>query len=138
MKGSGVRVPASALVQKSLISSGFSCLRRRGRLPSSRPKMKGIVAGRRAHRDVVCRQLGIRHLCTRAYRPQADGKAERFIRTMLSGWAYGAIYRSSQERTAALDGWLHYYNHQHRHSALSHRPPIARLNERTNLPASYS
>jgi transposase len=55
---------------------------------------------------LACRALGIRHLRTRAYRPQTNGKAERFIRTMLGGWAYGAIYRDSHERTAALNGWL--------------------------------
>jgi transposase InsO family protein len=87
---------------------------------------------------IACRTLGIRHLRTRAYRPQTNGKAERFIRTMLGGWAYGAIYRNSQERIAALDGWLFHYNHHRKHSALSHKPPIARLNERTNLPGTYS
>ena len=79
---------------------------------------------------IACRAIGIRHLRTRAYRPQTNGKAERMIRTMLGGWAYGAIYRNSTERTAALDGWLWYYNHQRKHSALGHKPPIARLNER--------
>ena len=78
----------------------------------------------------ACRTLGIRHLRTRAYRPQTNGKAERFIRTLLGGWAYGAIYRSSTERTAALDGWLWHYNHHRKHSALGHQPPIARLHER--------
>ncbi|HEY7117277.1 MAG TPA: IS481 family transposase [Tepidisphaeraceae bacterium] len=53
---------------------------------------------------IACRTLGVRHLRTRPYRPQTNGKAERFIRTLLSGWAYGAIYRTSSERTAALDG----------------------------------
>jgi hypothetical protein len=57
---------------------------------------------------------------------------------MINGWAYNAIYRSSSERTAALDGWMHYYNHERRHSARGHQPPIARLNERTNLTGSYS
>jgi transposase InsO family protein len=87
---------------------------------------------------IACRSLGIRHLRTRAYRPQTNGKAERFIRTMLGGWAYGAIYRNSTERTAALDGWLWHYNHQRTHSALSHKPPIARLNERTNQLGTYT
>jgi transposase InsO family protein len=86
----------------------------------------------------ACRMLGIRHLRTRPYRPQTNGKAERFIRTMLAGWAYGAIYRDSNQRTNALDGWLWHYNHQRRHSALGHKPPIARLNERTNLLGTYT
>src|SRR6266513_2608762 len=71
---------------------------------------------------------------TRPYRPQTNGKAERFIRTLLAGWAYGAIYRSSKERTAALDGWLWYYNHRRRHAALGHQPPVSR----TNLLGSYT
>jgi transposase InsO family protein len=77
---------------------------------------------------VACRQLGIRHTRTRPYRPQTNGKAERFIRTLLNGWAHGAIYGSSQERTCALDGWLWHYNHRRRHSALSHQPPVSRTN----------
>ncbi len=84
---------------------------------------------------IACRALGIRHLRTRPRRPQTNGKAERFIRTMLGGWAYGAIYRSSTERTAALDGWLHYYNHHRRHQAIGRQPPISRLN---NLLGTYS
>jgi transposase InsO family protein len=83
---------------------------------------------------VACHQLGIRHLRTRPYRPQTNGKAERFIRTLLAGWAYGAIYGSSNERTHALDGWLWHYNHRRRHSALRHRPPVTR----TNLLGSYT
>jgi len=52
----------------------------------------------RAHTHALtCRRLKLRHLRTRPYRPQTNGKAERFIRTMLAGWAYGAIYRSSHE-----------------------------------------
>src|SRR5712691_1233223 len=83
---------------------------------------------------VACRKLGIRHLRTRPRRPQTNGKAERFIRTLLQGWAYGAIYRSSHERTLALDGWLWHYNHRRRHSALGHQPPVSR----TNLLGSYT
>jgi transposase InsO family protein len=84
---------------------------------------------------LTCRALGIRHLRTRAYRPQTNGKAERFIRTMLASWAYGAIYRNSAERTAALDGWLWHYNHHRKHSALGHHPPITRV---TNLLGTYT
>ena len=83
---------------------------------------------------LACRRLGIRHLRTRPYRPQTNGKAERFIRTLVAGWAYGAIYRSSEERTAALDGWLWYYNHRRRHSALGRQPPVSR----TNVLGSYT
>jgi transposase InsO family protein len=86
---------------------------------------------------LACRALDIRHLRTRPYRPQTNGKAERFIRTLLQGWAYGAIYGSSGERTAALDGWLWTYNHRRRHSALGHQPPVARLTG-TNLLGTYS
>ena len=95
-------------------------------------------AYRSALHAIACRALNIRHLRTRAYRPQTNGKAERFIRTMLGGWAYGAIYRNSNERTRALDGWIWWYNHRRRHSALGHQPPVARLNERTNLVGTYS
>jgi transposase InsO family protein len=83
---------------------------------------------------VACKTLGIRHLRTRPYRPQTNGKAERFIRTLLAGWAYGPIYASSHERTKALDGWLWHYNHRRRHSALGHQPPVSR----TNLPGLYN
>jgi len=95
-------------------------------------------AYRSALHAIACRTLGIRHLRTRAYRPQTNGKAERFIRTMLGGWAYGAIYRDSTERTRALDGWIWWYNHRRRHSALSHQTPVARLKERTNLVGTYT
>jgi transposase InsO family protein/transposase len=87
---------------------------------------------------IACRTLGIRHLRTRPYRPQTNGKAERFIRTLLGGWAYGAIYNSSTERAAALNGWLDWYNTRRPHGALSHKPPIARLNELNNLLGSYN
>jgi transposase InsO family protein len=82
---------------------------------------------------IACRRLRIRHLRTRPHRPQTNGKAERFIRTMLNGWAYGPIYGSSQERNRALDGWLWHYNHRRRHSALGHQPPVSR----TNVLGSY-
>jgi transposase InsO family protein len=84
---------------------------------------------------LACRALGIRHLRTRPRRPQTNGKAERFIRTLQDGWAYGAIYATSAERTAALDGWLWTYNHRRRHQAIGRQPPINRLN---NLLGSYN
>ena len=89
---------------------------------------------RSAIHAVTCSQLGIRHIRTRPYRPQTNGKAERFIRTMLEGWAHGPIYGATAERTAALDGWLWHYNHRRRHSALGHQPPVTR----TNLLGSYT
>jgi transposase InsO family protein len=80
------------------------------------------------------RRLGIKHLRTRPYQPQTNGKAERFIRSLLAGWAYGPIYGSSRERTAALDGWLWHYNHRRKHSALAHQPPASR----TKVLGSYT
>jgi transposase InsO family protein len=93
----------------------------------------------RAH-ALACRALGLRHLRTRPYRPRTNGKAERFIRTLLGGWAYGAIYASSQQRTAALTVWLEHYNYRRPHGALSHHPPAARLAQLTgnNLSGSYT
>ena len=83
---------------------------------------------------IACRALAIRHIRTRPYRPQPNGNAERFIRTLLAGWAYGAIYRSSTERTTALDGRLWHYNHRRKHTALGRQPPVSR----TNLLGSYN
>jgi transposase InsO family protein len=77
----------------------------------------------------ACRELSMRHLFTRPYRPRTNGKAERFIQTLTHRWAYGAIYGSSDERTAALPGWLDHYNFRRGHGSLGHRPPAARLAE---------
>jgi transposase len=87
---------------------------------------------------VACRTLRIKHIRTRPYRPRTNGKAERFIRTMLGGWAYGAIYANSTERTAALTGWLNFYNWQRPHGSLSHKPPGSRLRELNNVIGSYT
>jgi len=95
-------------------------------------------AYRSAVHAIACRAMGIRHLRTRPYRPRTNGKAERFIKTLLGGWAYGAIYRSAAERQAALSGWVDWYNTRRPHGSLSHKPPAARLNELNNVVGSYS
>jgi transposase InsO family protein len=78
------------------------------------------------HRD-LCARLGISHRRTRPYRPRTNGKAERFIKTLTERWAYGAIYGSSAERTAALAPWLRFYNHHRPHASLNRQTPAARL-----------
>lgn len=72
---------------------------------------------------IACRALKIRHIRTRPFRARTNSKAERFIRTMLGGSAYGAVYRDSRERTAALSGWLDFHNWRRPHGSLSHKPP---------------
>jgi transposase InsO family protein len=86
---------------------------------------------------LACRTLGLRHLRTRPYRPRTNGKAERFIRTMLGKWAYGAIYASSEERTAALPGWIDFYNFRRPHASLGRKAPATRLYELNNVLGSY-
>jgi transposase InsO family protein len=80
-------------------------------------------------------ELGAQARFTRRYRPQTNGKAERFNRTMLDEWAYTRPYASNTERTAALTDWLHTYNHHRSHTAIGGQPPITRVN---NPPGSYS
>jgi transposase InsO family protein len=70
---------------------------------------------------------GLVHIRTRPYRPRTNGKAERFIQTMLREWAYAATYRRSDHRRAVLPRWLHHYNHTRLHSSLGHKPPISAL-----------
>ena len=96
-------------------------------------------AYRSAVHALACRALRIRHLRTRPYRPRTNGKAERFIRTMLAGWAYGAIYGGSEERQRALPGWLAFYNRQRPHGSLGRQAPIERLlTLMNNVPGTYS
>ncbi len=86
-----------------------------------------------AWRD-ACADLGITPKRTRPYRPQTNGKIERFHRTLAEGWAYAKFYGSEAERRAALPGWIHFYNHHRRHSAIG-AAPISRLN---NLPEHHT
>ena len=75
----------------------------------------------------VAERRGLRRLRTRPYRPQTNGKAERFIQTMLREWAYRTAYPSSWRRMRALRPWLRYYNTARPHTALSYQPPCSRL-----------
>jgi transposase InsO family protein len=75
----------------------------------------------------LCAELRIRHIFTQPYRARTNGKAERFIQTLLREWAYAARYPSSADRLRALPAWINYYNHQRPHGALGHRPPASRL-----------
>src|SRR4051794_1770452 len=83
----------------------------------------------------LCRRLGLRHLRTQPYRPRTNGKAERFIQTLQREWAYGRIFATSAERSAALDPWLVHYNSPRQHAALGHKPPGSRL---TNVAGNYN
>ena len=85
----------------------------------------------------ACRELGIRHLRTEAYRPRTNGKAERFIRTLLGGWAYRHSYRSSAERTTALAAFLDFYNRRRPHRGIGGRAPAVKLSELMNLAGAY-
>ena len=80
----------------------------------------------------ACQQLGIRHRFTRPYRPQTNGKAERFIQSALREWAYGFTYQNSSERTQALDHWLHHYNWHRPHQGIGGVAPMTRLNKSRN------
>jgi Integrase core domain len=68
-----------------------------------------------------------------AHRPRTNGKAERFIRTLVDGWAYGGVYRTSNERTTARAGWLDWYNRLRPHCSLGRKPPLTRLAETNNV-----
>jgi transposase InsO family protein len=83
----------------------------------------------------ACAELGITPKRTRPYRPQTNGKIERFHRTMADGWAFARMFLSESARRKALPAWLHEYNHHRPHTAIGNRPPITRL---TNLSEQYS
>jgi transposase InsO family protein len=90
----------------------------------------------RAHlHAAVCRQLGLKHLRIQPGRPRTNGKAERFIQTLLNEWAYARVYGNSPQRTAQLQPWLLHYNFKRAHGSLGHKPPGSRLN---NVVGNYS
>ncbi len=93
----------------------------------------GAAYKSKAH-AIACRELGLKHIRTKPYRPRTNGKAERFIQTMLREWAYCRLYGTSAERAAALEPWLERYNWRRPHGSLGHRPPGSRL---TNVPGNY-
>src|SRR6185436_11769499 len=80
----------------------------------------------------TCEKLRVRHKRTRPYTPRTNGKAERFIQTLLREWAYRFSYESSQERKRWLTPYLHFYNYHRAHSAIAYNPPISRL-DRNNV-----
>jgi transposase InsO family protein len=86
----------------------------------------------------ACRRLGIRNSYTRPYRPQTNGKVERFIRTTLNEWAWPTRFESSQHRKQDLWRWLVHYNLKRKHSALGHRPPASRLETVNNVLGTYN
>jgi transposase InsO family protein len=83
----------------------------------------------------ACAELGIKPKRTRPYRPQTNGKIERFHRTMADGWAFARLFTTESARRKALPGWLHEYNHHRPHTAIGSHPPISRL---SNLPGQYN
>jgi len=80
----------------------------------------------------ACQRLGIKHSRTRAYRPQTNGKAERFIQTLLREWAYARSYANDRERAKAWLPWLHHYNWHRPHGSLNYQPPMRRLGLKMN------
>ncbi len=75
----------------------------------------------------LCEANGIRQSFTRAYTPQTNGKAERFIQTLKRRWAYRYVFRTSAQRAASLRPWITHYNHKRPHRALGKKTPMARL-----------
>lgn len=86
----------------------------------------------------LCRRLGLRHLRTKPYTPQTNGKAERFIQTALREWAYARSYDSSDQRAQHLPLWLHQYNWHRPHASLHYQPPISRAPAVNNLVALHT
>ena len=113
----------AAFLQRTL-----AWLRRRG-IRTRRLLTDNAMAYRAGVFAAVCQRWTVRHRFTRPYRPQTNGKAERFIQTLLREWAYRVPYRSSAKRTAALGPYLRFYNHRRPHASLGRRSPWMRFQE---------
>jgi transposase InsO family protein len=97
-----------------------------------RPLTDNGAAFRSRDFALACQELGIRHRFTRPYRPQTNGKAERFIQSAQRDWAYSFTCQNSSERTAALDYWNHHYNWHRPHQGIGGVAPMSRLNSSGN------
>jgi transposase InsO family protein len=126
-------VTAVALQRRALAHFGDYGIRVERVMTDNGPAYRAVV------HSLACTALGIKLLRTRPYRPRTNGKAERFIRTMLGGWAYGAVYHTSMQRRRALPAWLDFYDRHRPHGSLSRQAPIEQLHSlRNNLVGSYT
>jgi hypothetical protein len=115
-----------------------------GPMSASRPStasapspISSVPGVRRSWRE-TCAALGLVHKRTRPYRPQTNGKIERFHRTLGDGWAYARFYNSETERREALPGWVHFYNHHRAHTAIGGKPPVSRQTNQTGLTQRFA
>ena len=98
-----------------------------GRATSAHPHRQRLVIPLQGVRCKPAATLKLKHSFTRPYRPQTNGKAERFIQSALREWAYGIPYNHSSERTAMLERWMHHYNWHRPHQGINGAAPISRL-----------
>jgi transposase InsO family protein len=103
------------------------------------PSRSGCKGSRRCSqvfaggKPAICQRAQLRQSFTKAYRPRTNGKAERFIRTLLREWAYRRFCPSSAKRRSALPRWLHYYKFHRLHWSLGYKPPASRVNNLLSL-----
>jgi transposase InsO family protein len=119
---------ADAPTSAAFLQRTLAWFRRRG-IPVRRLLTDNAFVYRAGAFAAVCRRWAVRQRFTRPYRPQTNGKAERFIQTLLREWAYRRPYRSSARRTAALRPYLRFYNHRRPHASLGRRSPWMRFQE---------
>ena len=117
---------------RGFLERSLQWFRDRGVVPQRVLTDNGPCYLARVFRQACAEQL-VKHRRTRPFTPRTNGKAERFIQTALREWAYRRPYTSSELRRAALEPWLHLYNHHRPHSALARQPPVSRLNNLVSL-----